>query len=153
MHVCRTVAAATAAAAAVTVVVFLYKMLLPTTTFPFDTCFEVSRAPSSHFTFIFRLTIAYRFSFLLFSSLYFSLSFVRFSLSTVIFVCTLPLSLIIVTIYVIIRFGSENEITVVLTIWFVICYLFRYYFEFVVKIRMDNQVWYCQVSVKSKKNW
>lgn len=46
--------------------------LLPTTTFPLDTCFEVSRAPSSYFTFIFRLTIAYRFSFLLF--IFFSLA-------------------------------------------------------------------------------
>lgn len=66
-----TVAAAAAAVAAVTVTVFvvvlLYIYAVAHHYFSVRyTCFEVSRAPSSHFTFIFRLTIAYRFSFLLF---------------------------------------------------------------------------------------
>lgn len=101
---CVVIISAATAIAVVTASTAVYCSLhaVAATIFPFDTCFEVSRAPSSHFTFIFRLTIAYRFSFLLFHLFFVLLSFVfysfcfgfSFSFTLIRFLCTLSLPLI-----------------------------------------------------------
>lgn len=110
-----------------------YCMVLPTTTFPFD-IYMFRGLTRAFITFHVYFSFDYRVSFFVLVFFFsFSPSRSVFSFNRNIFVCTLPLSLIIVTIYVIIRFGSENEITVV---YHLICFSFRHYCEFVVKKRM-----------------